>query len=147
MKKKQLFTEKSLKSYYERNDVHGLSRSEKNKWFESRLTCKIEFFKDGMSLGAFQCPSGSPSDMRHTIASFNGIDDYDKYVLDDGRIIMFIKDKRDYMSQCRTDPGNIECRTYTERLVPFTEEDWAWLKNAKDGDTFPLKLQSREIKL
>lgn len=47
---------------------------------------KIEFFLKSKSLGAFECIDSSNHEDRDTVAMSNGIDDYDKVVLDDGRL-------------------------------------------------------------
>ena len=49
---------------------------------------KIEFFKEDKSLGSFDCPELTDHEARDMIAKQNNILDYDKVILDDGRLII-----------------------------------------------------------
>jgi hypothetical protein len=51
------------------------------------MSVKIEFFMSGKSLGKFPCPEMSDDTDRDLVAEDNGIKDYDKFILDDGRLI------------------------------------------------------------
>ena len=48
---------------------------------------KIEFFLGSKSLGAFPLKDGSNHDDRVEVAQVNGIDFFDEYHLDDGRVV------------------------------------------------------------
>jgi hypothetical protein len=52
------------------------------------MPVKIEFFYKGKSLDVFDCIERSCQDDRDKIAEENGIKDFDKMVLDDGRVII-----------------------------------------------------------
>ena len=48
----------------------------------------IEYFLRKKSLGTFECIEGSSHEDRNRVARINGITEYDKVVLDDGRTII-----------------------------------------------------------
>ena len=102
MRKKKLFTAAVLKDYYHYNGVSHLSSKEKNSWIKGRFKCRIEYFKDGVSLGEFPCLEASTSEIRDAIAKYNDIGDYDCYVLDGGRLSVVKRDGREYMRYRRT---------------------------------------------
>lgn len=120
MKRKQLFTEKSLKDYYERNSVSTLSKSQKKEWIGGRFKCRIGFFKDNIFLGEYPCLEGSNDQIRTAIATFHGIMEYDKYILDKGRLTGFYKDGRTYKARSRHE-NNVNSHLF-ERLIPTPEE-------------------------
>jgi len=47
---------------------------------------KIEYFCKGKSLGVFDVKRGSNNTDRNEVAEANGIDIYDRFILDDGRL-------------------------------------------------------------
>jgi hypothetical protein len=53
---------------------------------------KIEFYAEGRHLGAYLCPAGSSQEQRNRVAKNHGIDFYDKFILDDGRVTGFVRD-------------------------------------------------------
>lgn len=82
-----IFSDSTLYEYGKqwKLDIDKLSTSGLNDLLESRMTVDIEYFKDGISLGRFKCLVASSQEVRNEIAFFNGITDYDKFILDDGR--------------------------------------------------------------
>lgn len=47
---------------------------------------KIEFFLEDESLGIYDCPDNSGHEQRVQVANDNNIIDFDKFILDDGRV-------------------------------------------------------------
>jgi len=47
---------------------------------------KIEFFKGGKSLGTYPLMNGSDQSDRDMVAHANKIEDYDRFILDNGRV-------------------------------------------------------------
>jgi hypothetical protein len=50
------------------------------------MSCKIEFFQNNKSLGVFDCPERSSLKERDEVAANHGIDHYDRFILDNGRV-------------------------------------------------------------
>lgn len=61
------------------------------------MSVKTEYFLKGKSLGIFKVPELSDHVQREQIAKDNGIEDFDKIVLDDGRVIMEKNDIKSFI--------------------------------------------------
>ena len=119
MKKKKLFTAAILNNYYRYQGVSHWDSKQKKAWLNSRFKCRIEYFKDGVSLGEFPCLEASNSEIRDAIAEYNGVGDYDCCVLDGDRVSFVKRDGREYMRYRKT--GTMEGTVY-ERLIPNKQE-------------------------